>query len=535
MSSPVVVPGEVGDVPAARSIRRFTAAAGRTRAGASLGELLGNLYYAVISFAISGGVAVGVAQALHTSLPPAPDVAPSSLSLPTLAALVLLAAVGVLVSLAGRLGPVGAGGAEAAWWLGLPVERRGLLRPAVRRVALVGAVAGAVVVALLDAALLGDGPGVVARSTVAGGLVAAVVVLAAGVAQSLGLARRRVALLGDLLLAGVGLLAVALGAAGAHLAALPTPSWPVAAGAVLVVGALAWFLDRRLGAIPASSLREGGSVASQAVGAVVSLDSRELGRALSVGTAAPARRRRSRLRLARGPVSALLAADVALLRRSPRHVVQIVLAALVPVLATVVPQLSGVAGVLLTVLAGGSIAASATAEGARYGEMVPVLDRVLPLAAKTTRRLRMVVPAAVMLVWSLVVFAALGRWAGSTAGWLALAIAATPVWAAAAVRAAYRPAPDWNKPLVSTPMGALPTGVLGVVARGPDLVVLCLVPTWIAILLRSTTPGLLVVQLALSAVAVLVASSTSTESWFDRLSRVMDEQSKANGTAGSRR
>ena len=106
---------------------------------------------------------------------------------------------------------------------------------------------------------------------------------------------------------------------------------------------------------------------------------------------------------------------------------------------------------------------------------------------------------------------------------------------AAAVRAAYRPAPDWNKPLVSTPMGALPTGVLGVVARGPDLVVLCLVPTWIAILLRSATPALLVVQLALSAVAVLVASSTSTESWFDRLSRAMDEQSKANGTAGSRR
>jgi hypothetical protein len=131
-----------------------------------------------------------------------------------------------------------------------------------------------------------------------------------------------------------------------------------------------------------------------------------------------------------------------------------------------------------------------------------------------------------MLAWSLVVFAALGRWAGATGDWLALGVAATPVWAASAVRAAYRPAPDWNKPLVSTPMGALPTGVLGVIARGPDLVVLCLLPTWIAILLRSAGPALLVVQAILSLIAVLVASSTNTKSWVDRMSEAMDEAQK---------
>jgi len=527
MSAPAVLPGEVGTVPAARSIRRFTAAAGRTRAGASLGDLLGDVYYAVVSFAIAGGVAAGAAQAMRMSLPVAPQAAaPTGLSLPLLAAVVLLAGVGVLVSLAGRLGPVGAGGAEAAWWLGLPVDRRGLLRPAVRRVTAVAAVAGAVGVALLEAALLGQPAGVSVRWAVTGGLGAVVVLLVAALVQSAGVARRRVALAGDLVLAGSGALAVGFAAAGTHFRTLPDPTWAVAGVAALVAATLVWLVDRRLDAIPARSLREGGSVAGQAMGAVVSLDSRELGRALGVGTSAPTRPWRSRLRLARGPVSALVAADVAVLRRSARHVVQLLLSALAPVLATAVPQLEGVAWVLLAVLVGGLAASSATAEGARFGEMAPVIDRLLPLSAKDVRRLRMAVPAAAMLAWSLVVFAALGRWAGAPGDWLVLGIAGTPVWAAAAVRAAYRPSPDWNKPLVSTPVGALPSGVAGVIARGPDLVLLCLLPVWIAILLQAASPVLVVVQAALSAIAVLVASSTSTDSWFDRLSKQMDAAEK---------
>ncbi len=526
----VVVPGDVGEVPSGRAIRRFTAQAARSRAGATLGSLLGSVYYTVVSVAIAAGCAAGVAQTMRGSLPPAPDVAPpQGLSVPALVALVLLGAAGVLVSLAGRLGPVGAGGAEAAWWLGLPVDRSGLLRPAARRIALAAAVAGALVVGLLEASLLGTGAVSIVRSAVTGGLAAAAAVLLTAVVQSLGVARRRTALAGDLLLAAAGALAAGLALAGVHVDSLPSPPWPVAAAVLVVTAGLAWLVDRRLDRIPARTLREGGSVATHAVGAVVSLDSRELGRALAVGTAAPARRHIGRLRLARGPASALVAADVALLRRSPRHVVQLVLAALLPVLATVVPQLAGVASVLVAVLAGGAVAASATAEGARNGEMAPVLDRLLPLSARAVRRLRMVVPFAAAVVWSLAVFAALARWSGTPAGWLALGLAGAPVWAAAAVRAAYRPAPDWTKPLVATPMGALPSGVAGVVARGPDLVVLCLLPTWIAILLRSAGLVLLVAQVALAAIAFAVGSSTSTESMMDRLARQMDEQSKQRG------
>ncbi|CAL8972351.1 MAG: hypothetical protein BGO38_12915 [Cellulomonas sp. 73-145] len=536
--TPAVLPGERGELPSAQAVRRFTAAAGRTRAGAGVGSLLSDVYYAVIMLAIAVGVALGVAQQLRVALPPAPAVAaPHGLNLPTLVTVLVAGLVGVLVSLAGRLGPVAAGGAEASWWLSLPVPRRGLLRPAARRLPLVAAAAGAVVVALLDAGLLADGGDRVLRAAAAGALGSVLLVLLAAVGQSLGVARRHTALVGDLVLAAAPLVAIGLTLAGTRVGALPVPSWPLLVVAAVVVVGLAAVVDRRLDRIPARTLRESGSVVTQAIGAVVSMDSRELGRALSAGSESPARRRISRLRTVRGATSALITADLVLLRRSSRHVVQLAVAALVPLLATVVPQLAAPAAVLLALLLSGMVAQSATAEGARRGEMAPVLDRALPLAAKTVRRLRMVVPGGVMLVWNLVVFAGLGRWAADVPGWLALAVAGTPVWAAGAVRAAYRPAPDWNKPLVSTPMGALPTGVASVIARGPDVLVLGLLPTWIAVLLRTVSPTLLLVQAALAVVAVLISSSLATGGvmdWMARQQELLEEEKKKTGARTGR-
>ncbi|WP_421740982.1 DUF6297 family protein [Cellulomonas sp.] len=528
---PAVQPFELGDVPSAKSIRRFTAQAANARGGANIGDLLSSVYYAVISIAISVGLALGFAQAMRASLPPSPDVeAPLSLSLATLVVVIIVALAGALLSLAGRLGPVGAGGAEAAWWLGLPVDRRGLLRPAARRLPLLAGFVGAVLVALLDAGLLAD-PGLrVARVAATAALVAAGIVLVAAVGQSASVSRRSIALAGDVLLFLAPVAAVVLARVGWSVDEVPGAPWWLVAALVPVITLLAVVVDRRLGRMPARSLRESGSVATQAVGAVVSMDSRELGRALTDGAAAPVRRWVSRLRTARGPVSALITADVVVLRRSARHVVQLVVAALVPVLVSTVPQLASSVGVLLALLIAGSVAMSATGEGARRAEMAPILDRLLPIDAKTVRRLRMVVPAAAMALWSVVAFAAVGRWASDVPGWIALGLASTPVWAAAAVRASYRPAPDWGGALVSTPMGALPTGVATVLARGPDLVVLCLLPVWIAVLLRTVNATLLYTQIILSIIAVAVASSIRTRSLMETL---MDAQEQER--AGARR
>ncbi|WP_307802573.1 DUF6297 family protein [Cellulomonas dongxiuzhuiae] len=520
---------DLGEVPSARSIRRFTAQAARAKAGASVGSLLTDVYTAVTSVVISVLIVLGVVQQLGSALPPAPPAhASGGLSLPALVALVLLAAAGALLSTAGRLGPVGAEGAQAAWWLPLPVDRRGLLRPSARRVPLVAALAGASVVVVLEAGLLARSGGDLLRAGLLGACLAGVVVLAAALAQTRGVPRRRIALAGDVVLVTAPVLATLVVLTGRTPAALPSPSWLVVVGAAATAALLATAVDRRLGVLPGRTLREGGSVATQAVGAVVSLDSRELGRALTGGVAPSVRRRVSRLRTARGPATALVTADLVVLRRSLRHVVQIVVAAGLPVLATAVPQLASTVGVLVAVLAGGWMAASASAEGARWAEMAPVLDRLLPLGHRTVRRLRMVVPGVVALLWSLVAFAVVGRWAGATQDWLMLGVVAAPVWAAAAVRAAYRPAPRWDKPLVATPAGALPTGVLSVIARGPDLVAFCLLPLWIAIGLGTVTTLMVTAQVWLSVIAVMIASSTAEKGWMERM---LDDQEQRKGAA----
>ena len=523
----LVGPTATGSFPTGRSIRRYTAAATNLRSGASVGELLGDVYYVVITTAIGIGMALGIAGQLRASLPAgAPATAgTSSLSLPGLVVVLVVGLAGVLLSLAGRLGPVGSAAAEATWWLGLPVDRRGLLRPSARRLPLLAAVVGAVVVGVLDGGLLGDHHGgQVVIASLAAALGSAALVLAASLAQTFDARRGATSLVGDLVLAAAPVLAVLGVVLGWHPAGLPAiPLWSVAVLA-LAVAALAVVVDRRLDDIPSRSLRVSGSVASQAAGAVVSMDSRELGRALTDSAAAPRRRRSARFGLVRGPVSALISADATVLVRSVRHLVQIVVAALVPVLVGVVPQLAGRLGFAIALVVAGSVAMTATGEGARRAEMAPVLDRLLPLAAREVRRLRMVVPGIVMLAWSLVAFGAVGAWAGDLTSWLTLGVVSTPVWAGAAVRAAYRPAPDWGGALVSTPMGALPAGVTMVLARGPDVVVLGLVPVLIAVALGHVPSAVVIAQVAVSAIVFAVCSSTSTKSMMERMT-------DASGTA----
>src|SRR5690606_39348799 len=71
-----------------------------------------------------------------------------------------------------------------------------------------------------------------------------------------------------------------------------------------------------------------------AAGAVTSLDTRELGRALTITAQRDARSRSVDLAWVRGPVSALVTGDAVLTLRSRRHVIAVVVWALVPVVVT---------------------------------------------------------------------------------------------------------------------------------------------------------------------------------------------------------
>ncbi|GEL95107.1 DUF6297 family protein [Cellulomonas composti] len=506
---------ELGEVPTAREIRRFTVLAGNARGGAGIGAVVNDAAYAVSCAVITAVLAIGAVGQLRESLPrtPAP---PGSLSLAAVAVSALVAAAGATLGLAARLGPVGLGGPEAAWWLPLPVDRRPLLRRPARRLPIVAAVVGLLLVGFVALGVLGDDPGAAVATAIAAGATGAVLVLAAGLAQSAG-RRRPARAAGDAVVAAAPVLALALAVSGAGSSSSWALPWWVAVVAVVLAGAAAFALDARLDRLGTPTLRAGGSVVTQAAGALVSFDSRELGRALTdAGT--PARRRRSAaLRTVRGPVSALVTADLVVLRRSSWHVVQLVGTALVPVLATRVPQLAGVGGVLVAVLVAGFAATTATAEGARRAEASPALDRLLPLDARSVRQARMVVPWLAMTAWSVPVFVAVGMWAHDVAGFLALGLVAVPVWAAGAVRAAYRPAPNWDGPLVATPAGALPGGLAGVLARGPDVVVLGLLPLWVALGLRTVTPTMLLLQAVAATIAVAVGSSTSTRTLLERI------------------
>lgn len=514
-----IVGPPAGTPPTARAVRRWTTQTANSHGGAKLSELLGDVYYTVLVSSIGFGMALGVAESLRASLPPTPeatgDGVPNLLSLVSWA---LLAGLGAVLSLAGRLGPVGVGGAEATWLLGMPIARRGLLRPSARRLPILAAVVATPVVGILDAGLLADRDvSHILRAAAGAGLACVAIVLLAGLAQSLQVPRRSVGTAGDLVVAAAPVLAFAAGLLHWGSPDLLGASPVVLVGLAVSVVALAATVDLRLGRVQARSLRESGSVASQAAGALVSMDSRELGRALTDGAARTHRRRARRFRLVRGPVSALLTSDLVVLLRSPRHLVQVVLAALGPVLVAGIPQLAGPLGFVIVLVLSGYAAASATAEAARRAELSPALDRLLPIAAKQVRRLHQVVPGVIMLAWSVVAYRAIGTWAGEIGLWIALGVAATPVWSAAAIRAAYRSAPNWGGPLVSTPMGALPGGVATVLARGPDVVVLGLIPTTIAIVLGRVTPTVIVVQLAFALIAFAVASSIDTRTLMERM------------------
>lgn len=503
---PLVGPAASGRPPTGRGVRAHARRTTRTRTGAGLGQVLGDLYTIVFSVAIGLTMAMsaagGLAEEWHS-----PDAAPDAVLDPAwVAVLALVAVLGAVLSLATRLGPVALGSAEAAWWLPLPVDRRSLLRPAALRVPVVAGVgAGAVGGVLGMLAFPEPGAARILGAVATAGVVAAALVALAGLAQTARLPRRLLTRIGDGLLGAapvVGLLLV-LRPPSASTVTAGVPVALVAGAAVLAVAA-GVALDVRLGRVPDAELRERGAVAGQALGAVVSLDSRELGRALTENPRHQRRRRSSRLGWVAGPASAVVTADALLLVRSPRRVAQVAVAACLPV-AALLAGAWGAAALAPALLVGGYVATLATAEGSRRAETAPVLDRLVPLAAASVRRLRLLVPGVVMLGWSLVVFGAL---AGRTAdqAWLLLGVVAAPVWGAAAVRGAYRSAPDWSGPLVASPFGALPPGVASVLARGPDVVVLGLAPVLVALAVGAVPPVVVAVQAAVSAIAVAVAT-----------------------------
>lgn len=490
-----------------REIRRLTARVTASRADAGPGELFGDVAYVVVSVAISALFVVGAANVLRETLFVEPAGGrPPVLTPATIQALASVALLALMTGMAVRLGPLGTGSAGVRWWVPMPVDRRGLLTPSYWRGVAVAVLLGAGGFAMIALASGGD-PGVAGRSAALGAAAGLLLVGVAGLIQPRTRVAAAAARVSDVLIAAVPVAGVVLVAAGwSDLRELSVPAWAIGA---LGVGALAlavvWW--RRLEALGAQVLRAQSAVADQAGGAILSLDTRELGRALSrAGSTRGGRNRRlARFATVRGPVTALVAADLTLLRRSPSALAQLVGLTALVIVAQQVPAFEGGFGLFVLLVVAGFRGAQLGAEGARTAEMVPALDAMMPLSARDARLARTVVPALTALLALVVGIVPLVLSTGDPL-WVALIAVVAVGMGAAAVRSAYRKPPNWSGPLMATPAGALPTGAMSMVSQGPDVAVLGAIPLGICLLVGTPTPTLIVFQGIAVWIALAVAS-----------------------------
>lgn len=489
-----------------RELRRLTARAAAARADAGPGEIVVDIAYAVVSVALATGWVIGLASMLRSTLDPgspaggAPVLGPGAVQ-----ALGTAALLAFLTGTAVRLGPVGAGSAGVRWWVPSPADRRGLVSPSFVRAVLLGGVLGAVgTVAVSVAAGLDAAPAL--RAALTGGALGLLLVSVAGLVQPFPRAAGALARASDVAVAAVPVAGLVLVAADRRgLPALAAP--PLVALGLLVVGAvlvLRWW--RGLESLGATVLRAQSSVADQVGGAVLSFDTRDLGRALRRAGAARVRvRRPRRFAAVRGAFGAVVAADLVLLGRSPSALAQLVGLGALTVVAQQVPGLGSGFGLFAVLVVAGLGAAVLGAEGARTAEMAPVVDSLVPLAARWTRLARAVVPTLTGAVCLLAGAAPLVVATGD-ARWVALGALTAVVQGAAAVRGAYREPPNWGGPLLATPAGGVPTGAAAVLRKGPDVAVLGAVPLGVALLVGAPGWGAVVAQALAAVVALAVAT-----------------------------
>jgi hypothetical protein len=267
-----------------------------------------------------------------------------------------------------------------------------------------------------------------------------------------------------------------------------------AAAVLLLIGAVS-ALDR----LGAAQLRTLGATSQYAAASVVSLDTRELGRALA------ARGRRSPRRSRRYPRvghawQAVVAADVTALARTPWQLGELLTAIAVPVVVARTDGLGALPiAVWLACLLGWGLAAIAAGHPARLVQASPAVDRLLPLSTAGVVVARTVVPSVLVIVVTTLTGVLIGVGSDTPAFWVGMCAATAPAWAAAALRGAFRPDIDWSGPVVSTPMGAVPPGAGLTFVQGVDVGIVGSLPLAAALLLDSPGTVLIAVQLGWSA------------------------------------
>ncbi|WP_380168450.1 DUF6297 family protein [Jannaschia sp. R86511] len=465
---------------AARRLLRVRREAARRRRP-SWRERLTGWYLGLLTVAVVGAMAV--AALLHvgagvTCTAPAPCLTPSAR--PLLAAGLAVLALGALLLAGRRLGPVSASPGEVTWLLSSPAARGRLLRPALLRVLLVGAVPGAAagtVVALVGAGPTGPGGAPAAAASVLA--VAAAAGAAVAVAALSALVLRQAAAPGPRARSGrdqqhLGRSVVAVGAAACAVAvllpgALPatglsaaTAALPLLGPGLLAAAALAVAAVRALDRLPVTALTAGASARHDVSGAWRRLDTDAL---LLDGGNPTTSRRPSRLARTGGVWSALVVVGALGATARPERLLDALVWLVLPL---VVASLLGPSVGAAAATAAALVLGSRLAGPLRRTTRSTALTRALPPDGRAARAALLVAPTALLGLWALLAVPVLGQpwWAAPV---VALAAAAGTVRAAS-------PAPGLAGAVVMTEAGPMALGTVGDPLRGADAAALAVLP-----------------------------------------------------------
>ncbi len=470
----------------ARQLRRQIRQWRRGRADARLVDVIGDAYVAIFSTLILGSmlgsVLVNTGALTARSCTGGPCQSARFWG-PWLVTLGVLSVVGAMARM---FGPVFVSSATASWLLTTPVRRRTfLLGPFLLIATICAGLAG--VAALASTAVAGFGAGPVAVATGMAVLLSLALVTLWAFLQASGLPRivagALVWLPGLVLEAGLLLTwhddlhprAVPDGLDGRWLGI-------VAALVLLVAIGLAGAITR-LDRIRNRDLAAGGQLGEALSGALATLDL-----ALIYDVVIGQRwRRLGRVRSRRGGprgLGALIWTDAVRLWRSPSRLLLVIAVVPVPYAAK---ALGAGAGTAVIAVIAGFLAALPLLVGMRVLTRTPGLARMLPFPASQSRAAALVVPGCCLLLYGILALSATPQPVPIALG----ALAAGTRWVTG------RP-PDYGRPLVSTPAGAVPANLYGSALRGFDVALLTGLP-----LLIPNSNGA-AISMALSAVVLLV-------------------------------
>ena len=484
-----------------RRLRRQMREWRRGRADTTLMQVLSDAYIAVFTTVMIGATAISAIIQTRVSISSGCTTGSCPDSRHALGWVSGLAVVAVVLAASRAVGPLLMSPAAGSWILSTPLDRGPLLRP---RLLAAGALAAGSSAVLSTVALVLAGFS--ADSATAYVIVVAAAASCAVMSSAICQPRKGHAVRGVTWLLGgatwLGLVAIATGM-------VPSVSTTATVGGFGIAGVLisvvSWLIAlglttkavRSLRRIHRDQLTPGGSLLASLSGALASLD-------LSLMYDILVARRwltKATVRSVRGGPTgawALVWRDVIRLRRSASTLVVVASALVVPYVVVVLDlgRLILLVGAMTAFFTGVSLFSAL-----RTTSRNPGLVRCFPMSAAAVRAACLVVPGTVLVLWALVAMPAVHSsmdpisWSDTLQVSLAMGMAgvgSVARWLLAAP-------PDYSSPLVSSPAGGIPTGLIGSVLRGFDVLALLTAP----ILIAPSSIGA-AISLALAAIVLTV-------------------------------